>query len=177
MADPQSLPPDTELNVLMANLRGLTYSGPAVHDQHLVQGVFFSLDPAAVNTVTVDSVPGQLMKIGLAVERPGRWLTLNIGMGPAEFSHSTLVGFACKSRGAKPVSLRVSLRSGIEGSHSDAFFSKTVMTFPETSVHLDVLELAANPDIPAKAIWREIVIFFESETQEIDLQDFRLIVI
>ena len=79
----------------MASLRALDYNGPAINGQHLVPGIFFSLDPESTNTVTVESRPGELMKFRLAVDRPGRWLTLNMSVGTADLSGCKIVGFAC----------------------------------------------------------------------------------
>ena len=72
---------------------------------------------------------------------------------------------------------RVCLRSGGESGHRDVFFKKTVVSYPRTALHLDVLDLDETPEIPATAVWREIVIFFQRETSEINLRDFRLMMI
>lgn len=177
MANNLDLSPDGQLAFSLAALRGLDFSGPAANGSHLVPGIFFSLDPEAANTVQVASHPGELLRVALGVERPGRWLTLNMGIGGADLSDCKIVGFACKSDAPVTTTCRVSIRSGAEGGHRDVFFAKTVVSYPTTSLHLDVLELEANPDIPARAPWRELVIFFEIAPVEINLRDFRLIVI
>ena len=171
------LSPDGQLAFSLAGLRGLDFAGPAGNGWHLVPGIFFSLDPEAGNTVEVASLPGELMTIRLGVDRPGRWLSLNLGIGGADLSGCKIVGFACKSDAPVTATCRVSLRSGTADGHRDAFFPKTVVSYPRTSLHLDVLELEGNPDIPARAPWRELVIFFEIATAEIALRDFRFIAI
>ena len=177
MANNLEISPDGQMAFSLASLRGLEYSGPAQNGQHLVPGVFFSIDPESSNTVAVESHPGELMKFRLQVDQPGRWLSLNMGVGSADFSDCKIVGFACKMDAPVTTAFRVCLRSGGEDGHRDAFFPKTVVAYPKTALHLDVMEIEANPDIRVKAPWRELVIFFPRENCEINMRDFRLIVI
>ena len=177
MANNLDLSPDGQLTFSLAALRGLEHEGRAESGHHLVPGVFFSLDPQSGNHVDIESHPGELMVMRLGVDQPGRWLTLNMGIGGADFSACKIVGFACKSDAPVTTTFKVCIRSGTDEGHRDVFFGKTVVSYPKTSLHLDVLELEANPDIPARAPWRELVVFFEIAPAEIALRDFRLIVI
>jgi hypothetical protein len=177
MANNLDLSPDGQMAFSMAALRGLEFAGPAVTGQHLVPGVFFSIDPESTNTVSVESRPGELMTFKLGVDKPGRWLTLNMGVGAADLSACKIVGFACKLDAPVTTSFRVCLRSGGEGGHKDVFFPKTVVAYPKTALHLDVMEIESNADIRVQAPWRELVIFFPRESCEINLRDFRLIII
>ncbi len=172
-----ALSPDSQLAFALATLRGLELSCRALNGQHIVPGIFFSLDPEAENAVHIDSRLGEMMAITMEVERPGRWLTLNMGIGNADFSGCKIVGFACKLDAPQTTTFQVCIRSGTQTGHSDVYFPKTVVAFPKTSLHLDVIELEQHAHIPAEAPWRELVIFFQREPAEIVLRDFRLIVI
>jgi hypothetical protein len=158
-------------------LQGLDYTGPAINGQHLVPGIFFSLDPESDNTVDVQSQPGELMSFRLNADRPGRWLTLNMGVGPADLSSCKIVGFACKLDAPATTTFRVCLRSGGDAGHRDMFFPKTVVAYPKTALHLDVVEIESHPEVKPQAPWREIVLFFQRESAQINLRDFRLIMI
>ncbi len=171
------LTPDAQLSFSLAALRGLDFAGPVENGRHLVPGIFFSLDPEATHQVEVASRPGELMDIKLVVDRPGRWLSLNFGIGGADFSGCKIVGFACKSEAPVTTTYRVSIRSGTDAGHRDAFFPKQIVSYPKTALHLDVLDLEASPGIPARAPWRELVIFFDRASAEIKLRDFRFFVI
>jgi hypothetical protein len=177
MANNLDLSPDGQIAFSLASLRELEYGGPVESSQHLVPGIFFSLDPESTNAVTVESHPGELMTFRLAVDRPGRWLTLNMSVGSVDFTGCKIIGFACKLDSSTTTTFRVCLRSGRDGGHNDVFFKKSVVSYPKTALHLDVLELDDTPEISARAPWREIVIFFQREPSEINLRDFRLIVI
>ena len=104
-------------------------------------------------------------------------MTLNLGVGSADFAGSKIIGFACKLDAPATTTFRVCLRSGGEAGHKDVFFQKIVVAYPTTALHLDVLEIGANPDIRPNAAWRELVIFFPRETAETHLRDFRFFVI
>ena len=177
MANNLDLSPDGQLAFSLGALRGLDYVGPAANGQQLVPGICFSLDPEATNTVDVTSKPGEMMTFRLGVDRPGRWLTLNFGIGTADLSRCNIVGFACKSDAKITTTSRACIRSGVDGGHRDVFFPKTIVSYPKTSLHLDVLELDSNPEIGARVPWRELVVFFEIVNVEITLHDFRFFAI
>lgn len=177
MANNLDLSPDGQLAYSLTALRGLDFTGQAENRRHVVPGVSFSLDPDSTNRVDVESRPGELMTMRLGVVQPGRWLTLNMGLGGADYSACKIVGFAARVDAPVTTTCKVCVRSGVEGGHRDVFFPKAMVCYPTTSLHLDVLELEANPDIPPRAPWRELVIFFEIASIEINLRDFRLIVI
>ena len=177
MANNLDLSPDGQLAYSLTALRGLDFTGPAENGRHIVPGIFFSLDPQSANRVDIASHPGELMTMRLGVDRPGRWLTLNMGVGGADFSACKIIGFAARTDAPVTTTCKVCIRSGVEGGHRDVFFPKALVCYPKTALHLDVMELEANPDIPPRAPWRELVIFFEIASVEINFRDFRLIVI
>jgi hypothetical protein len=168
--------PDSHLAATLTALRGLTFDGFVADTQHLVPGVFFSLDPEGKTAVHVDSLPGNLLAMRVEVERPGRWLSLNMGVGDANLAGCRIVSFACKSDARTGTQFRVCLRSGVAGGYRDAFFPKTVICGAGTSIHMDVLDLTKH-DVPIDAPWREIVIFFEPYSMALTLQDFRLTIL
>ncbi len=172
-----NLSPDGQLAYSLAALRALERSGPLEAGQHLVPGVFFSLDPETTNRVEVESRPGEILSARLVVEEPGRWLTLNLDLGRADLSGCGVVGFVAKSDSPGTTTCRVCLRSGTAEGPKDVFFPKTLVSFPKTALHLDVLQLDRHPEVPAQADWRELVFFFEVVSQTFNLRDFRLFVI
>jgi hypothetical protein len=172
-----SFTPDGQLAFSLQALRGLTQAGRLGHNQHIVPGIFFSVDPDSSNHVEIDSQPGDLMRLRLVVGTPGRWLSLNLDAGRADLTDCGLVGFVLRSSAPVTATCRVCLRSGTEAGVSDAYFAKTVVSFPKTALHLDVLELDQHPQIPRKANWRELIFLFEVTSQEIHLQDLRFFVI
>lgn len=172
-----NLSPDGQLAFALAALRGLDRAGPLEAGQHLVPGVFFSVDPETTNRVEVESRPGEILSARLVVEEPGRWLSLNFDLGRADLTGCGIIGFAIKSDSPGTTTCRVCIRTGTEDGPKDVFFPKTLVSFPKTSLHLDVLQLGHHPEIPPQAEWRELVFFFEVVSQTLNIRDFRLFII
>ena len=169
--------PDAHLAATLNALRGLTFDGTAADTQHLVPGVFFSADPQGQVTVQASSRPGMLLNFRVQVDRPGRWLSLNMGVGSADLTDARIVSFACKADARATTAFRVCLRSGTEGGFRDVLFAKPVICGPDTAVHMDVLSLATTPEVPRQAPWRELVIFLDRDPQDVTLHDFRLTIL
>jgi hypothetical protein len=161
----------------LAALRALEFTGPAVNGQHLVPGVFFAFEATGPDVLRVESRPGSLVGFAIGDTLPGRWLTLHVVMGATDFSACKIIGFACRARAEGPATFRVCLRSGVEAGHRDVMIGAPVETGPAGTVHLEVLTLADSPILPLIAPWRELVVFFQTDTPAITLEDFRLIVI
>ncbi|MBI1171864.1 hypothetical protein GC209_10710 [bacterium] len=168
---------DAQANFSLGTLRAHTTSGKVISGKHIVPGVFFSIDSKSSDSVDIDSKPGDMMSIRVTSSGTGRWLTLHLSLGAVDFSETSVVGFMLRSQSDSTSTLRACVRSGIEGGHVDALFAKTIVSFPKSAVHLDMLELELNPDVPTKARWRELVFFLRRENAEILIKDLRVFVI
>lgn len=171
------LSPDGEVSFALKTLRELAWSGPLAGGQHLVPGVFFSIDPESDNQVEVESHPGQMLTARSLVERPGRWLSLNLGLGPADLTGCAIVGLALQTDAPVTVTFRPCLRSGTAEGVRDCFFGKTVVAYPRTALHLDVLQLDRHPEVPRQADWRELIFFLEVASQELSIRDCRVFIL
>lgn len=145
----------------------------------LVPGIFLARDPEAAVTGMLRSAPGQILRIALVPERPGRWLALHVAFGEAGFAGQIALGLACRLAAPAATTLRACLRSGVEGGPGgafvDRFFRKTLVAHADASLHLDLMALEAAPDLPLAPTWRELILFLRpEESQTIDLQDLRV---
>lgn len=168
---------DGEIAFVLKALRALDFSGALTQGQHLVPGAFFSVDPESDNQVEVESRPGQMLTARSIVDKPGRWLSLNLGLGPADLSDCGIIGVALKTDAPGTTSCRICLRSGGPEGMRDVFFPKTLISFPKTALHLDVLQLDRHSELPRRADWRELIFFFEVVSQEISLRDARVFIL
>ena len=101
-----------------------------------------------------------------------------MALGAADLTQAQTLGMICKSASAYATTFQPCLRSGrTEGGFTDHFFRKRVLTHGQPSLHLDALLMEAEPEIPRKAPWRELLLFFRPETSRIDLQDLRLFIV
>ncbi len=108
------------------------------------------------------------------VNRPGRWLGLHFALGNIDLSKVEMLGFYAKSHALRASSWRVCVRSGRSDGFVDHFFEKHAVSCAAPSVHMDMMELAAQNRFPKGATWRELVIFFHVESFNITLRDLRL---
>jgi hypothetical protein len=177
VANNLDLSPDAQLSFALNALRALEYSGTVAHTQNLVPGIAFAIDPKSKDTVHIESRPGELMDIRFGIEGPGRWLSLAMTIGKASLAGCKIVGFVCKSDAAVATTFRACIRSGLQTGHKDVYFNKTIVSYPATSIHLDAMELEANPEIPEAAPWRELVLFFKREPSQLSLRDLRVFII
>lgn len=177
MAKSLHLPPDAPVVFTLAALRALDFTGRVASGQHLVQGVFFAYETTGIDVLRVQSRPGSLVGFRIGETAPGKWLTLHVVLGAVDLVACKMVGFACRTRAEGPATIRVCLRSGVDSGHRDLMIGGPVVTGPHGGVHFDMQSIEDNPTLPMHAPWREVVIFFQTDTPAFTLQDFRLIMI
>ena len=165
---------EAQANHALAILRASKLTLKATSDEHLSPGVFLSVDPESDTKIQVTSQPGSLIDLSLSTSRPGRWLSLNIEMGPCDLRTRDVIGLMCKLRSETTMTFRVCLRSGREEGFVDAFFGKRVISYAEPSTHADLIKLAERDDIPAQAPWRQLLLFFPPDMPQISLHDLAL---
>lgn len=169
--------PDAQARFVLQNLSNFQGKGAIKGvDTPVIEGVQFSNDPEADVRGDFVSKKGEMLSVRMkpkAVEKP-RWQALHFHIGGMDLSKSLLVGLAIKSRAPSSTSTRIALRSGKEGKFVDFTLPKTLVSYADESVHLDVFELDAYDDLPRQAEWRDLVFFFRSGEVELDLLDIRL---
>ncbi|KEO61128.1 hypothetical protein DT23_10355 [Thioclava indica] len=106
-----------------------------------------------------------------------KWQALHISLGEMNLSGSLLLGVLIKSRSPSSMTTKICLRSGKDGDFQDIFFSKTMVSFAQASVHLDVIEFDKNPNLPRQVQWRDLILFFRPGEFDISLLDIRLFVV
>ncbi|MAW08318.1 MAG: hypothetical protein CME61_08580 [Halobacteriovoraceae bacterium] len=168
---------DADANHALAILRASELDQSAVSDEPIVPGVFLSFDPESGTTGQIRSNANRLLNFTGQAARPARWLSLNIKLGACDLSQSSIFGFVCKTRSDVTMSFNACLRSGLGDGFSDVFFGKRIVSFNQPSTHVDLFKLDERDDIPLKANWRELLLFFPTELEQIDLVDLRLFVV
>lgn len=177
MPDDLDLGPDAHANSLMAVMRAQSREGALAPDTELGTGVWLHVDPAARISGRFTSAPGQIVDLDIEVERRGAWTGLHVALGGIDLGGRSLVGFACRTSAGGMDLVRPCLRSGRDGGFHDSFFPKHLLSRPESALHLDALELAQHPELPARAPWRELVLFLPTHRLRWTLADLRLFVL
>lgn len=140
----------------------------------IIDGVYMSCDPDTVVTGRYRSDADNMLNIRMQVSRNPRWQALHVELGDLRLGDTAVVGVVVRSRAEASITTRLCLRSGNGGHFVDSFFSKTMVSFARPSTHLDMMDLAANADLPRLAEWRDLVLFFRAGDVSVDLLDIRL---
>lgn len=167
------------LNASLDQLRD-SDSGPApVDGAHLAPGIFFLRDEEAEMKAEWSSPRGRILDLKTEVARPGRWFGLHVGLPLLDLSDTAYLGFVMRSSALRPVTFGACLRSGLaEGGFVDTFFDRQVLSRIEETDHIAMLPPPRRPQLPAKAEWREFVLFLPTQQgvdwSLIDLRFFAL---
>ena len=141
----------------------------------LAPGIWLHTDPEAALSGTWSSPRGRLCEMGLALERPGRFLGLHVALPPFEADAVTWLGLACRAHAGRPIALRPCLRSGTETGFVDNFFDRHLLARRAEADHHGILALERHPDLPPIAPWRELIMFLPSgESLSLALHELRI---
>ncbi|MFN3526082.1 MAG: hypothetical protein ACK4YU_08315 [Paracoccus sp. (in: a-proteobacteria)] len=172
--------PDAQARFVLQMLRTQDSKGTiGPGDNPLSEGSFLSIDPEAGVTGRYQSTPGEVVSLTMqpATGKKPRWQGYHIPLGPFDMSEAGVFGVVARSIAPASVTTRICLRSGRDGQFTDSFLPKTMVSFSQASTHLDVLDLSNAPDVPRRAQWRELILFFRPGPVELTLQDLRLFLV
>jgi len=144
--------------------------------QEIMPGAVFHFDPDGAQKAHLTCSKDRGAQISVDVETPGKWLGLHFSLGDLDLSEQRVIGVYLESDAPSATTYRACIRSGRATGFSDCFFKQEVVTYSVSSAHGDLLVVENQPKLPAKATWRELVLFFRCESFHIGLQDVRVFV-
>ncbi|MFT3691457.1 hypothetical protein [Paenirhodobacter sp.] len=179
MTDSLHLGPDAQVNHAIASLRSLSVDMPLTDGARIAPGVFLSVDSETGGQVAGNVVTGGdgLLRLSYTIDKRPRWLALHVAMGGVDLSQASVFGVVCKSRAPEAATFRICLRSATADGFTDTFLPKHVVAFAADSTHLDLLRLEGHPDVPARAAWRELILFFQTTSATFDIRDLRVFIV
>lgn len=179
MADNILIGPDAQLRFSLQLLRAHKGRGKIAGDRTpIIDSVFLSTDPDAQVTGDYTADATNMVKLQMRSRKgPSRWQGMHIVMGPVDLSKAAVIGIVARSQSPSSMTTRICLRSGGGGQFTDNFFPKTMVSFAQASTHLDVLDMADINDLPRQAQWRDLILFFQGDTVDLDLLDLRFFVL
>jgi hypothetical protein len=137
---------------------GATETGQGRLD--LSPGLSLRVDPAARMAVAWDSPAGRILQLRITCLRPGDWLGLHLALPPLDLGPVAWLGIAARAAGDPAVLIRACLRTGLPaGGFHDTFFDRHLLAQSGAADHADLIAPAHRPDLPARAPWREAVLF------------------
>lgn len=170
--------PDSPLAAAAATLDTLrrgTAEGALGARTDLAPGLFLAADPALGLTGTWRSPPGRMVELVARPTGSGAWCGLHLALGPLDLGGGAILGLAARLAAPAPLPLMVALRSGDgSGGFTDAAFDRHILARPDAGLHLDAIDPARREDVPARAPWRELVLFLPLTASDLALHDLRV---
>lgn len=171
--------PDAQVRWQIASMKQMQASGRLEKNSEPVPNVVFDVDSEANVAVKYSSSKDNIIKIDSRVgsgQRPA-WIALHFKIGTVELGHAAAIGFVCRSRAPRATLTKPCLRSGTSSGFVDNFFPKMMVSFAKESTHIDVIDIAANSNIPRDKTWHEFILFFEKISFETDILDMRFFIV
>lgn len=173
--DNLSLGPEGQANHALSVLHRQTCAGDLTSRVDFVPGVFLNSDPALALSGQWRAPEERLLELDAQTNgTAGGWMGLHIVMPASDLRQKALLGFATRIAAPESVLIRACLRSGQEGGFVDSFFNKHLLFTSEAALHLDAMELTQRDDVPAQALWREVVFFLPPRSFKLSFLDLRL---
>lgn len=155
----------------LASLRAGRKNGALSGEMEFASGVTLHADPALGLSGRFTSPAGRLLELSVRTSGPGAWAALHVALHLDDLSGLGWVGLACRTAAPSEVMIRPCLRSGTGDGFTDHFFGKHILSGPEPMAHLDAIEA---PALPARAPWRELVLFCPRADFAWHLHDLRV---
>lgn len=177
MVDNLLLGPDARINHTIGLLRSVPADGKLADGMALAPGAFLAIDPEGEVSGRCATGGESLLRLDYTTGKAPRWLALHLAIGGVDLGRAAVFGVACKSRAPEAATFRLCLRSATASGFVDAFLPKHVVAFARPSTHVDLLKLEGHDNVPARAEWRELILFFHPHSAAYDLLDLRVFIV
>lgn len=148
----------------------------------LEAGLSLHADPALGLAGTARSPEGWLLELDLRPAGPGGFCGLHLDLPALDLAGCAALGFTARGAATSRAVVTAALRSGHDGEEdgdhgagfTDTFFDRHLLLRPEEMAHVDALPLPLRPGVPARAPWRQLVLFLPPEPLGLTLIDLRI---
>lgn len=172
------LGPDANANQILRVLQAENPTGDIVCDTPITPGVLFSFDPAGTLKGSLLEDADAILSFRIESLKDSHWLALHVSLGGFDLDGFGVIGFICKSDAPSAVAMKTCIRSGTEAGFVDCFFDKQVVSYSQTSTHLDAMDVEGRKNLPAQAPWRDFVLFLPPDRPvEATLRDLRFFIV
>ncbi|MCE6967240.1 hypothetical protein [Cereibacter sphaeroides] len=171
------LGPDAQVNHEISLLRAKREKKSLADRASPVPGVFFAVDPEAKVAGQYVTGGDRLLQLQYVTKTTPRWLALHFALGGVDLGSASVFGVVCKSCAPEAATFRICLRSAMAEGFRDVFLPKHAVAYSQTSTHVDLLRLEGLDEVPGKADWRELILFFQTSSAHIDLLDLRVFIV
>ena len=173
-----SHPVEQTADTALAALRRLQSSGPLASEADIVPGLRLSFDTerGAIEAAHAAG-PGPLLRLTLAVERPGRWLTLNLSLGGGVLAEGDVIGVVADLVASAPAEIGLSIRSGRGKRFRDTAFTDRFAVGPDGGVQVALHTVVAGTPLADPASWRSLMLRLPPQSLDLEIRDMRIFVV
>ena len=170
--------PDADFNYALQLLRHSQSEGEIQAHTEIQTGMALHADPALRPSGQWRSPAGRLLELDVTVAGAGGWFGLHMPLGNIDLSQAGIIGIACRGTSPSIEAILVCIRSRVvEGGFDDCFFPKRILTHPDSSSHLDAIQINQQLELPPVSPWRELILFLPLHSFRLDLHDLRLFIV
>lgn len=169
--------PDAQINHTIGMMQAEKSEGAITDGARVSPNVFFVVDPEGQIAGNFETGDGNVLKMSYQIIKPARWIGLHITAGNFDLQGRSILGLIAKSRSDHAVTSRACLRSGYEGGFTDSFLPKHIVSYAETSTHIDLLQIEKDADLPQAADWRELVFFLPPADTHLAISELKFFVV
>lgn len=173
-----SHPVEQTADAAISALRTLEGSGPLASEADIVPGCRLSFDTerGAIEAFHAAGA-GNLLRLSLKVDKPGRWRSLNISLGGGALKEGDVIGVVADLAASEAAEISLSIRAGRGKRFRDTAFDDRIAVGPDGGVHVALHTVAAGTPLADPASWRSLMLRLPPQSLELELRDLRFFVI
>jgi hypothetical protein len=175
---PMSHPVEAAAETLIAALRAHSGSAELASDGPVLLPGLWSSHDAQQGALAGRCVAGAgaLLRLELAVTRPGRWCTLSLALGDAALEEDAVVGVVAEVRAQAPCEIGLGLRSLTRDGPRDTGFEDRLPAGPESRAQVGLLTVPPASPLSDPARRRLLLLHLPQQSGWLEIRDLRLFV-
>jgi len=163
----------------LQSLRDSISSEVVEPQKRIAPGIWFSMnEPWKGAKATFTTGSGSLLQIRLDTPTAGAWFTLNIELGDVDFTALRYIGVAMRMRSTeRTLLMRICVRSYHENdTYEDTFLPDYFLAHMDYSSQISGLWVHETDALLKPAKWRTLLIFLETSSFELVIEDMSLLI-
>lgn len=172
-------PIETAVETILAGLRAMQGTQPLPgNGEVFLPGLWSSYDSdEGAISGSYRAGDGAMLRVSLAVERPGRWCTLALSLGDEGLPEGAVISLVADLRSSRPVAVTLVLRSVLDGDNGDVAFEDQLEAGPQGGAQVALLTVAPGSVLCAQAQRRLLILELPQVDVEMEIRDMRLFVL
>ncbi|CUJ17039.1 hypothetical protein [Cognatishimia activa] len=168
---------EKRVNDALAMLRERTQEGDLSDHVKIAKDIYLNADPNLGLGGRFQSTIGDIVTIDAQTPSNGYWIGLHIKLSSRDFGDAGVIGFASRGHAPEYTIVNPCIRSGTTDGFVDCFFDKHMLLHADSARYVDAVSIEDRDELPAKAPWRELILFLPTKDFQLTLTDLRVFVV